>query len=649
MSTDELNQTKNEGKGFVEIDRPKIDSSMHEFIGKIEVIEFPDEYTFPYIPEVYGDDEISEEEAREILSRFFTNVDGPVYALKNMDSEIAGALLSKFSRMKGSVRKVFLNEFIKKKEAGFDYIVQHLVNEEEMSLEKAKQRTKAFYDKVFGEYGDDSVIQMASVYICFEGVSQIAAKEIEDGRIASSFIEKSTRYVSFDNKVNDHYLYMESPEIMKSEFGEEYLQWNNSLFEAYSKNVKIAFNVLKGKYPIESLQFRDDRTGEEVFFDSLDEVGKDAAKEAYTRAIRAKALDAVRSFLPTTTVTNLGAHLSGQAAESMINKMLSSQHSEVRMLGLLAYQELFKVSPNVLSKIDDKHGVSSREYLRALNSVKVEIPEDMMNEFEEYEKKELDKDYTVRLVDSTSDAELNVAAALLIKHPRLQGWPIESVREVLKRVKEKEQKDGGVLGYSEKVVSLIQSAVPERKNRRNKLPRAFEHAFAWFDMAGDWGIFRDLQRNRMNTILRQYLSAEEIIIPDELEWEGMEEVREDYLRLGGLTRDFHNRLKESKDQKVRDAAEYVTLFGNKVRFSFAANLRQWAFFSELRTISGGHPSYRKLVQDAATLLLENMPWMQQFMTHINWTKDVKLGRLTAEVRTAKKRRKNKKGATKDPS
>src|SRR5690606_16775250 len=132
----------------------------------------------------------------------------------------------------------------------------------------------------------------------------------------------------------------------------------------------------------------------------LDEEGKNSALRAYKKAVRAKALDAVRSFLPTTTVTNLGAHLSSQAAESMINKMLASQHSEVRMLGLLAYQELFKVSPNVLSKIDDKHGVAGREFLRELNENDFEITPEVMEAFESYERKGLDKNYTVKLIDS---------------------------------------------------------------------------------------------------------------------------------------------------------------------------------------------------------------------------------------------------------
>src|SRR5690606_6313891 len=118
-------------------------------------------------------------------------------------------------------------------------------------------------------------------------------------------------------------------------------------------------------------------------------------------------------------------------------------------------------------------------------------------------------------------------------------------------------------------------------------------------------------------------------------------VLEDYMRLASLTRDFHRRLRNSEDEKIQAAAEYVTLFGNKVRFTFDANLRQWTFFSELRTILGGHPAYRMLVQNTARLLIKNIPWMVFFMTHVTWENSDGLGRLTAEVRTAKKRRKKK--------
>src|SRR5690606_26988095 len=113
----------------------------------------------------------------------------------------------------------------------------------------------------------------------------------------------------------------------------------------------------------------------------------------------------------------------------------ASQHSEVRMLGLLAYQELFKVSPNVLSKIDDKHGVAGREFLRELNENDFEITPEVMEAFESYERKGLDKNYTVKLIDSTSDPEINVATALLYKHKELPSWPAHAIREVLMRVK----------------------------------------------------------------------------------------------------------------------------------------------------------------------------------------------------------------------
>jgi thymidylate synthase ThyX len=130
-------------------------------------------------------------------SKLFTNWDRPVFAIFNLPQEVVGAMFSRYSRSAKSVRRLFLDEFWNEKGLGFQVIRNSLDR-----LDKARERTKSFYERVFAEYGDDSVIQMGSVHVAYEYVSQIlGAKAIEDQRVASAYIEKSTRYVDFSTKL----------------------------------------------------------------------------------------------------------------------------------------------------------------------------------------------------------------------------------------------------------------------------------------------------------------------------------------------------------------------------------------------------------------------------------------------------------------
>jgi len=314
-----------------------------------EQLEIPSQYPFPYRPEKFTKKE------KKILDNFVTNTNKPVFAIFNLPQEVVGAMFSRYSRSKKSVRRLFLDEFWNPS--------LNVYKKDNQKLQKAMDRTKKFYQRVFAEFGDDSVIQMGSIHIAFEFVSQIAAKAIEDQRIGSSYIEKSTRYVNFGSKVNNHYLYMEAPEIKNSKFFKEYIKVNNFAFDSYDKHFKTTLKYLENKYKIDDQIVEDINTGKAIKYSEVkDKNLKEKVFRAYKRALKAKAFDTIRIFLPTTTVTNLGAHFSGQAAENTINKMMSSPHAEVRLLGLLAYKELEKIIPNFLQKIDHKHGEIMREY-----------------------------------------------------------------------------------------------------------------------------------------------------------------------------------------------------------------------------------------------------------------------------------------------
>jgi len=59
----------------------------------------------------YATEEFSSEEA-DVLRRYFTNLDQPVFALVNLPEVVKGALFARYSRSDRSLRRLFLEEFV---------------------------------------------------------------------------------------------------------------------------------------------------------------------------------------------------------------------------------------------------------------------------------------------------------------------------------------------------------------------------------------------------------------------------------------------------------------------------------------------------------------------------------------------------------
>src|ERR671924_1057606 len=141
------------------------------------------------------------EEEKSILKTHFSNVDGQVFAITTPRQVDRGALMSRYSRTDKTMRRVFLDEFAKNPNRG-----------------------EEFYKRVLLEYGDDSVAELGEAQVAIEWISNIAAKKIEDHRIGLSYLEKSSRYVAFDQKVNGQYKYCREESIMSSSHADRYLQ-----------------------------------------------------------------------------------------------------------------------------------------------------------------------------------------------------------------------------------------------------------------------------------------------------------------------------------------------------------------------------------------------------------------------------------------
>ena len=66
---------------------------------------------FSSVVSAYIAEEWSDEEA-DVLRRYFTNLDQPVFALVNLPEVVKGALFARYSRSSKSLRRLFLDEFL---------------------------------------------------------------------------------------------------------------------------------------------------------------------------------------------------------------------------------------------------------------------------------------------------------------------------------------------------------------------------------------------------------------------------------------------------------------------------------------------------------------------------------------------------------
>ena len=187
-------------------------------------------------------DEFTQNERKTLVS-FFTNLDQPVFGLK-LPQEVAGALFSRYSRSTKSLRHTFLDEFLGDPELALkDLLVGEIPGSDQSD---ALKKARAFYERVLVGYGDDSVAQLGGAHVACEKISNVAANLLEDARIGIAPLEKSTRYVRFDQKdEGGNFLFYREPKIMTSPHRAEYLEVMNLLFDTYSRQIEPIIEFVK--------------------------------------------------------------------------------------------------------------------------------------------------------------------------------------------------------------------------------------------------------------------------------------------------------------------------------------------------------------------------------------------------------------------
>ena len=522
-----------------------------------------------YPAETFTDDE------RRRLAPHFTNLDKPVFALVNLPETVKGALFARYSRYPGTLRRLFLDEFADS------------LPELPASFEGDEGRRAAeLYERVFLEYGDDSVAQLGGAHIACEWTSNVLTKLLQRPRLAA-YLEQSTRYIAYDRPVpgGGGFRYYRDDSL-----GPEYAAAMDRLFTIYSESLPRVREWVDSTFPAPPA----------------------GGEAAHRRAVNAKALDLLRGLLPASSLSHMGIFASGQAYEQMVLHLLAHPLPEGRSYGEMILTELEAVMPSFLSRVRrPERGGRWIEQLASRTRIAMAAA-DRLGLRGEPEPAPA----SVRLVAVDGD-ERRLAAALLVEESTA------SEAEVLAAVERLTEAE---------LSGLIAELVGARENRRHRPGRGLEAVKYRFEVVSDYGAFRDLQRHRLLTVQWQELTPRlGADTPEEVGLAGC----------GGAYREALE-VSEQAWSSLRSAgagpaAQYALCLAFRLRYVFDMNAREAMHLIELRSGAQGHPSYRAVAQEMHRLIAEVHPSMGAAMQHVDLTTEPRLERLLAEMRTQAKR------------
>lgn len=532
------------------------------------------------------------ESQKKMLDRFVTNTTGNIFVLRNLPEVIKGALFSRYSRSILGLRTLLLKEFITNSdETSFETIVgsSNSAIENPADQQLAIQKAQNFYDRILDGYGDDSIGELGGAHLAIENVSMLAAKIIEDGRIGGSPLEKSTRYIYFDQKVKGEYLFYREPILMTSAFRDSYLETCNHLFDTYSRLIPPLTQQFEERFP------------------------KDPAvsQTAYSAATRAKVLDCLRGLLPAGTLTNMGIFGNGRFFEHTIHKLQCNDLAEVQDIGKRACEELAKVIPSFVRRSSASHRTHTAfENFNSIMQAELQQASKHNSNFPKSEQ----KGPLVKLIEFDPNSVYKVAAALIYPHT---SHSLEELTEHCKSISEDD------------LNRILETVSSPRETRRHKSPRGLEHADFTFEIIADFGVYRDLHRHRILTQERQLLSCDlGYYIPAEILGTPLEKEYRDAMDLAKTTFD-------AMAKELPEEAQYVVPMAYNIRWYFHLNLRALQWICELRSAPAGHPNYRYVAQVLAKEVATAIPAFERFFKFVDYS-GYDLGRLGQEVRKAER-------------
>ncbi|MGO9489822.1 MAG: FAD-dependent thymidylate synthase [Solirubrobacteraceae bacterium] len=516
--------------------------------------------------------EVFSDEERALLAPYVTDLDAPVFALLNLPQTTRGALFARYSRYPGTLRRLLLDEFAEELRTP-------------PSEHRAGQRAADLYDRVLGQYGDDSVAQLAGAHVACEWTSNLLTKILERPRLGS-YLEQSTRYIPYDAPMpGGGYRYHRGPGL-----GAGYERAMDGLFETYATLLPRLTAWIAERFPAAA--------------------GESPA--AHARAVRAKALDLLRGLLPAASLSHVGIFASGQTFERLILHLLAHPLPEARRCGELMLSAMQAALPSFVARVPrPERGGEWQSFLRR----RARAERDLVKRLG-LDGPSAEEQAGVRLLRAEGDERL-LAAALLFEAAGVDETAVAARLAGL---------------GSQELGELIAELSGPRGNRRHLPGRGFEALRYRFEIVSDYGAFRDLQRHRMLTAQWQQLGPHlGVEIPQELLAAGMAD------EFRAATERSRTAWQALVDDGQELLAPYALCLAFRVRYVLDLNAREAIHLIELRSGRAGHAAYRRIAQEMHRLIGTVHPAVAAAMTHLDSSAQPRLERMTAELRSQQRR------------
>ena len=423
-----------------------------------------------------------------------------------------------------------------------------------------------FLESFYFQYGHQSIADLGHTVLCFEGISELAASEIEDETLWDGQA-KSSRYQDFSRAG-----FIAPPELSGPD-AERFQSAGEALLRAYTSIHGHVNEYLTGQLP-----------------------RPDSMKpDAYSRNITARAFDVARYLLFWAVPTNVGQVTSIRTLEKQIKRLRISEFAEVRELGEEMSQACAEppvclwdegqaepLAPTLARHAEaDEHQRQSRADLELWAKQNLPVPAG-----------------EVQRVDllKPNDTLTEIAATLL--------YPVceHSFRALYEAARAWSQA---------KKIEVVEVATRSRGSRDDLL-RGFRGGQYCFDMLIDIGAYRDMHRHRRCHQYRQaYSGRHGYDVPD-------------LFRKSGTETEYRAAMDAAlatMQSLPEPARQYLLPFGARSRFLFKMDFAEVEYISRVRSGVKGHFSYREIAwemkqrieeiePDLAKLIDATPPWIE---------------------------------------
>jgi thymidylate synthase ThyX len=404
--------------------------------------------------------------------------------------------------------------------------------------------SQKFLESFYFQYGHASIADLGHAVVCFEGVSELAATEIEEEPLWDGQA-RSSRYQDFSRSG-----FIVPPELTGSG-ADMYQAAGEALLAAYSKVNELAFARLSERHP-----------------------RPDSMKpEAYRRNIAARAFDVARYLLFWGVPTNVGQVTSIRTLEKQIRRFKASGYTELRSLGEELTQACAQppdcvwdaapacepLAPTLARHADaDDHAVRAREDLKLW--ARQNLPPAVHVPAQQVERVDLLK---------PAHTPADIAATLL--YPATDR-PYRELYEIASQ-------------WSERQRAEVFDVALGSRTRRDEILSGFRGGLYAYDFAIDVGAYRDLHRHRRCQKFRQdYAGNLGFDTPAAMADSGAAEVYDSAMRAAF----------DAMRALPAPGAEYLLPFGARSRFLFKMDFAEAEYISRLRSGVKGHFSYREI-------------------------------------------------------